>query len=131
MIEISQEEKNKIAELILKLGFVPTGFLEKGINYYIEEYKRLVKASENNIYNESAGYEEYTNDIVVRTIIETVIDAVSNETKKKILEVIEPFDNKLRRTFRHEGKFILNKRLVKKFPERKYWWYWGGPYPKF
>jgi hypothetical protein len=69
---------------------------------------------------------EYINDLSVRNALEILLEFSSINDVLRIQEVLAPLDQRLRKQ-QVGDQFLLNKQVKKKYPQDKYWWYYGLP----
>lgn len=70
----------------------------------------------------TCGYNDYTNDLCIREILQDFIDAASPALRAYIMEELEPLDERFKRCTRPVGKCLYGD-----FPPDKFFWFYRIP----
>lgn len=110
-----------------------------GVNGLLKKYETLILSLESKSCNHDGqirtgeDYQfccgisyEYINDLSVRDALEILLDFGSIDDVLKIEEVLNPLDQRLRQQ-QVGDQFFLNEQVKKRYPQDKYWWYYGLP----
>lgn len=107
--------------------------LQSGLTFLLGSYESLVHSLETGRCSHSDDYAsccgdfyEFTNDLSVRGAIEIVLDSISGTERTRIVAMIAALDERYRRT-QVGAEFFLGSGARARYPEPKYWWYYGLP----
>jgi hypothetical protein len=130
---------NPKEEAAIRSAFAPWAdhfrhaFNQSGLDFLLDSYESLVRSLETGRCDHSGDYAsccgdfyEFTNDLSVRDAIEIVLDSVSEPERTRIMNRVAPIDERYRRT-QVGSDFFLGSRAQSRYPEAKYWWYYGLP----
>lgn len=107
------DELKRLDEIQYRLG------IKSKAEENVRIWEDIVKQFTNGKY---LGWEDYTNDISIRTIIQRGYDELSPAMKKRV----EAADKKFRKIF-VPGNPQVNEEYQKKHPKEVYWWLYGEP----
>lgn len=135
-INFSEKEKSDIIRVlnVKYASHVIRIFLTKGVEYYIDKWKEIasdiIKATDIKM-DYSLGYEDFTDNLTTREILEDIIDTAKPKNGIRIIQEIQSFDDviKSKITFvdltKTKAYLHYDDKWVSSHPKEKYWWYWG------